>query len=76
MDKWTKIKEKFENLNLHMIGKLQTNKVKHAVKIFDYIHSVDSIKLAKKISEEQNKIKKTLSYLFKLILGMKVRKVV
>ena len=48
MDKWTKIKEKFENLNLHMIGKLQTNKVKHAVKIFDYIHSVDSIKLAKK----------------------------
>ena len=77
MDKWTKIKEKFENLNLHMIGKLQTNKVKHAVKIFDYIHSVDSIKLAKKISEEQNnKNKKTLSYFFKSILEMKVRKVV
>ena len=55
MDKWTKIKEKFENLNLHMIGKLQTNKVKHAVKIFDYIHSVDSIKLAKK--SLKNKIK-------------------
>ena len=48
INKWTKIKEKFKNLNLHMIGKLQTNKVKHAVKIFDYIHSVDNIKLAKK----------------------------
>ena len=55
MDKWVKIKEKYNNLNLHMIGKLQTNKVKNAVKIFDYIHSVDSIKLAKKIYEEQNR---------------------
>ena len=42
-----------------MIGKLQTNKVKQAVNLFDYIHSLDSIKLAKKISEEENKIKKT-----------------
>ena len=55
MDKWVKIKEKYNNLNLHMIGKLQTNKVKNAVKIFDYIHSVDSIKLAKKYMK--NKIK-------------------
>ena len=48
MDKWTAVKEKNQNIKLHMIGKLQTNKVKFAVKLFDYIHSVDSEKLAKK----------------------------
>ena len=58
LDKWTNVKMNFPNLNLHMVGKLQTNKVKNAVKLFDYIHSLDSIKLAKKISEEENKIKK------------------
>jgi len=56
IDKWTEIKINNPKLNLHMIGKLQTNKVKQAVRIFDYIHSVDSEKLVKKISEEQNKI--------------------
>ena len=60
MDKWVEIKKKIKDLNLHMIGKLQTNKVKQAVKIFDYIHSVDSIKLAKKISDEQKKIEKNI----------------
>ena len=60
IDKWTKIKAENKNLNLHMIGKLQTNKVKFAVKIFDYIHSLDSIKLARKISEEQKKIQKNI----------------
>ena len=55
IDKWTTIKQKNFEIKLHMIGKLQTNKVKFAVKIFDYIHSVDSEKLAKKISEEQKK---------------------
>ena len=49
IEKWSEIKEKNANLNLHMIGKLQSNKVKQAVQIFDYIHSLDSIKLAKKI---------------------------
>ena len=53
VDKWSDIKEKRKNINLHMVGRLQTNKVKHALKIFDYIHSLDSIKLAEKISEEQ-----------------------
>ncbi len=48
VDKWTEIKEKKPNIQLHMIGGLQTNKVKSAVKLFDYIHSVDSQKLAKK----------------------------
>ena len=55
-DKWPKIKMQNNNINLHMIGKLQTNKVKFAVKLFDYIHSVDNIKLAKKIAEEQKKL--------------------
>ena len=51
--KWGKIKGDYKDIKLHMIGKLQTNKVKHAVKIFDYIHSVDNLKLAEKISQEQ-----------------------
>ena len=61
IEKWTDVKIKNDKINLHLIGKLQTNKVKFAVKIFDYIHSLDSEKLAKKISEEQNKIKKKVT---------------
>ena len=53
--KWTEIKIKNKKVKLHLIGKLQTNKVKYAVKIFDYIHSLDSEKLAKKIADEQDK---------------------
>ena len=53
LEKWSEIKEKNKNLKLHMVGKLQTNKVKFALKIFDFIHSLDNLKLAKKISEEQ-----------------------
>jgi len=55
LEKWTDIKLKNNNINLHLIGKLQTNKVKFAVKIFDFIHSLDNEKLAKKIAEEQSK---------------------
>jgi len=55
IEKWTLIKEKKPNIKLHLIGKLQTNKVKFAIKIFDYIHSLDSIKLAKKIADEEKK---------------------
>ena len=55
LEKWTDVKTKNSNINLHLIGKLQNNKVKFAVKIFDYIHSLDSEKLAKKIAEEQAK---------------------
>ena len=57
LEKWTEIKQKRNNLKLHLIGKLQTNKAKFAVKLFDYIHSLDNEKLAKKISslqQEQN----------------------
>ena len=69
IDKWSIIKTKKSDLNLHMIGKLQTNKVKQAVKIFDFIHSLDSIKLAKKISEEQNKIKRNLNIFIQINIG-------
>ena len=54
-EKWTPLKNDFPNLKLHLIGKLQTNKVKFALPLFDYIHSLDSIKLAEKISSEQEK---------------------
>ena len=53
MDKWSNIKTKDDNIKLHLIGRLQTNKVKFALKIFDYIHSLDSEKLANKIANEQ-----------------------
>ena len=55
IDKWSEIKSKNNEIKIHLIGKLQTNKVKLAVRFFDFIHSLDSEKLAKKISEEQDK---------------------
>ena len=57
VDKWTEIKRDFTNLNLHFVGKLQTNKVKFSIPLFDYIHSLDNIKLAEKIANEQIKKK-------------------
>jgi len=56
IDKWTEIKKNKNNLKIHLLGKLQTNKVKHAIKLFDFIHSLDNEKLANKISEEQKKL--------------------
>ena len=69
IEKWTDIKIKNEQIKLHMVGKLQTNKVKFAVKLFDYIHSVDNIKLAKKISEEQKKINKNIKVFIQINIG-------
>ena len=69
IEKWTNIKLKKENIKLHLIGRLQSNKVKYAVKIFDYIHSVDSQKLAKKIAEEQQKIKKNIKLFIQVNIG-------
>ena len=57
LEKWTDIKNENQNIQLHLIGRLQTNKVKFALKIFDYIHSLDSEKLANKIADEQQKHK-------------------
>jgi len=69
VEKWTEIKKKNSQVRLHMIGKLQTNKVKFAVQIFDYIHSVDSEKLAKKIADEQNKINKKIKIFLQVNIG-------
>tara|TARA_B100000575_G_scaffold3682_1_gene2783 strand:- start:480 stop:1121 length:642 start_codon:yes stop_codon:yes gene_type:complete len=55
MEKWTSIKQDFPKINLHLLGKLQTNKVKFALPLFDYIHSLDTLKLANKLAEEQIK---------------------
>ncbi len=55
VEKWTEIKSKNKEIRLHMVGKLQTNKVKFVLPLFDFIHSLDNLKLAKKISEEQKK---------------------
>jgi pyridoxal phosphate enzyme (YggS family) len=68
-EKWSSVKAKNSKIKLHMIGKLQKNKVKFAVKIFDYIHSVDSEKLAKKISDEQNKIDKKIKIFLQVNIG-------
>ena len=67
--KWLNLKKNKPNLNLHMVGKLQTNKVKFAVKLFDYIHAVDSEKLAKKIANEQNKINKKIKIFLQVNIG-------
>ncbi len=69
VDKWTELKKEYPNLKLHMIGKLQTNKVKYAVKLFDYIHSVDNEKLARKISEEDKKLNKKTKVFIQVNIG-------
>ena len=69
IEKWSEIKKNNSSIKLHMIGKLQTNKVKFAVKLFDYIHSVDSEKLAKKIAEEQNKLNKKIKIFLQVNIG-------
>ena len=69
VEKWSEVKQKNSDIKLHMIGKLQTNKVKFAVKLFDYIHSVDSKKLAKKIADEQNKLNKKLKIFLQVNIG-------
>ena len=74
LQKWTEIKNSYQNLNLHMIGKLQTNKVKYALPLFDYLHSLDNFKLAKKISEEQNKKNKYLKIFIQVNLENEVQK--
>ena len=69
LEKWSEIKLKKQNIKLHLIGRLQTNKVKNAVKIFDYIHSLDSKKLAQKIADEQNKQNKKLKLFIQVNIG-------
>ena len=72
--KWSKLKLSNNNIKLHLIGGLQTNKVKLAVQLFDYIHSVDSEKLAKKISDEQQKQKKKVRVFIQVNIGKEGQK--
>ena len=74
IEKWTDIKKDFTDINLHMIGKLQTNKVKYVVPLFDYIHSLDNIKLAEKISEQQVKFNKELKIFIQVNIGNEAQK--
>ena len=74
VDKWTEIKEKEPQIQLHMIGRLQTNKVKSAVKLFDYIHSVDTEKLAKKIADEQLKMNKKIKIFLQVNIADEIQK--
>ena len=69
LEKWNEIKKEVKNIKLHMIGKLQTNKVKFVVPLFDYIHSLDNLKLAQKISLEQKKINKKLKIFIQVNIG-------
>jgi len=74
VEKWTEVKHNYNQIKLHMVGKLQTNKVKLAVKLFDYIHSVDNIKLATKISDEQKKLNKNIKIFIQINIGNEAQK--
>ena len=74
VDKWSDIKKLKKSLKLHMIGKLQTNKVKYVVPLFDYIHSLDNIKLAEKIASEQIKKNKNLKIFIQVNIGNESQK--
>ena len=74
IEKWENIKADFGHINLHMIGKLQSNKVKQAVSIFDYIHSLDNFKLAERISKEQIKQNKKVKLFIQINIGEEIQK--
>jgi len=74
INKWSNIKNLNKDLKLHMIGKLQTNKVKHVIPLFDYIHSLDNLKLAEKISQEQKKNNKYLKIFIQVNLEKEEQK--
>ena len=69
LEKWPDIKKNFPKVKLHMVGKLQTNKVKKAIKLFDFIHSLDNYKLAETLAKNQLSIKKNLNYFIQVRLG-------
>ena len=72
--KWSTLKEKDSNIKLHMIGKLQSNKAKDAVKLFDYIHSLDNQKLADVLAKHQRNLKKNLNYFIQVNIGNELQK--
>ena len=74
ISKWSEIKRENENLKLHMVGKLQSNKAKDAIKIFDYIHSLDSQKLADILAKHQLNLNKKLNYFIQVNIGNEIQK--
>ena len=74
ISKWSEIKKNNENLKLHMIGKLQSNKAKDAVKLFDYIHSLDNQKLADALAKHQMSLRKNLKYFIQVNIGNEIQK--
>jgi len=74
ISKWSEIKKENENLKLHMIGKLQSNKAKDAVKIFDYIHSLDNKKLADTLAKHQLNLNKKLNYFIQVNIANEIQK--
>lgn len=74
VQKWTSVKENYSDINLHMIGKIQSNKVKLILPLFEYVHSLDSAKLAEKISEEQKKYKKNIKIFIQVNIGNEEQK--
>ena len=72
--KWTDLKSKNKNLNLHMVGKLQSNKAKDAVKLFDYIHSLDNQKLADTLAKHQMTLKRNLNYFIQVNIANETQK--
>ena len=74
ISKWSDLKDKTNEVKLHMIGKLQTNKVKYVIPLFDYIHTLDNLRLAEKISEEQLKINKNLKIFIQVNIGRENQK--
>jgi pyridoxal phosphate enzyme (YggS family) len=72
--KWTGLKKENQNLKLHMIGKLQSNKAKDAVELFDYIHSVDNQKLADALAKHQMNLNKNLKYFIQVNIGNEIQK--
>ena len=72
--KWTNLKKTYNNIQLHMIGKLQSNKAKKAVKLFDYIHSLDNAKLASKISQYESELNKKTKLFIQVNVGDELQK--
>jgi len=74
LTKWVEQKKIYQNLKLHMIGKLQSNKAKDAVRLFDYIHSVDNQKLADNLAKHQKSLNRTLEYFIQVNIGNEIQK--
>ena len=73
-EKWSEIKETRKDLKIHMVGKLQTNKAKKAVRLFDFIHSLDNIKLADVLKKNESEFNKKISYFIQINTGNETQK--